>query len=460
MTTTSLALGNTPADLTGSAVSQPFDGTGFRATPFVGFNWQFAPRWVMGIEGDNGFGKQTSRLGGFPGSPGASQFLFTAEEQADGLAVKTTWDASVRARLGFLLAPAIMSYVTGGAAWQRYEVTSTCASNDCSRALNLKPAVVANSSTDAGWTVGGGIEVALRNHWLARAEYRYADFGVSAHMINRKLDASPVIDRFDVQLRTHAATFSVAYKFGDPIASNSFGDDAGARNVADSWSGVYAGFGAGPRAARTDVKTTSASTDGLPIELGRFATSLPFDGVTFRASPYFGVSWEIASRLVAGLEGDFAFGNQTTKRLGFDLAPAILISGVQEDSLAVKATWDASLRGRFGFLLTPATMAYATGGAAWQHVEIISTCANVTCVSDPSHEVIANSFTRPGWTLGAGIETAVSTHWLARAQYRYADFGTVPFTIARRAVGLSNVDTMDVRLRTHTVMFGLGYKFN
>jgi outer membrane immunogenic protein len=31
--------------------------------------------------------------------------------------------------------------------------------------------------TSNGWTVGGGIEYALDNHWLVRAEYRYANFG-------------------------------------------------------------------------------------------------------------------------------------------------------------------------------------------------------------------------------------------------------------------------------------------
>ena len=44
-----------PADLGSIATGQPLDGIGFRASPYVGYNWQFAPRWIAGLEGDVGF---------------------------------------------------------------------------------------------------------------------------------------------------------------------------------------------------------------------------------------------------------------------------------------------------------------------------------------------------------------------------------------------------------------------
>jgi outer membrane immunogenic protein len=34
-----------------------------------------------------------------------------------------------------------------------------------------------------------------------------------------------------------------------------------------------------------------------------------------------------------------------------------------------------------------------------------------------------NSTTRTGWTIGGGIEYAVTGNWSIRAEYRYADFG-------------------------------------
>ena len=65
-------------------------------------------------------------------------------------------------------------------------------------------------------TVGAGVETALSSNWFARAEYRYADFGSSAFTIIRSssfASLNPTIDNFNVALRTHTATFGLAYKF-------------------------------------------------------------------------------------------------------------------------------------------------------------------------------------------------------------------------------------------------------
>src|SRR6185295_10637940 len=153
-----------PFDLSQLATGQAFDGIGFRASPYAGFNSQFAPRWVAGIEGDAGFARQTSTRASFA-------VPFTLSEADLGannrFAVRTAWDASLRGRLGFLLTPSTLVYATGGVAWQHYDATASC---DCSALLVLSPKIVSNSATKAGWTIGGGLETALWGHWLARAE--------------------------------------------------------------------------------------------------------------------------------------------------------------------------------------------------------------------------------------------------------------------------------------------------
>jgi outer membrane immunogenic protein len=134
----------------------------------------------------------------------------------------------------------------------------------------------------------------------------------------------------------------------------------------------------------------------------------------------------------------------------------------------MKTRWDASLRGRFGVLLTPVTLAYATGGVAWQHSEVTSTCGSPICEVTPGANgftpaIITHSITKPGWTIGGGLEIALQEHWLARAEYRYADFGAPSFIIARssiRPLFNPSIDTFDVRMRTHTATFGVAYKFN
>ena len=92
---------------------------------------------------------------------------------------------------------------------------STCGSAPCRSRFSPSPPVIANAATRLGWTIGGGLETALGHHWLARAEYRFADFGTSTHTISRTATFanSNTIDTFDVTLRTHTATFGLAYQF-------------------------------------------------------------------------------------------------------------------------------------------------------------------------------------------------------------------------------------------------------
>jgi outer membrane immunogenic protein len=231
-----------------------------------------------------------------------------------------------------------------------------------------------------------------------------------------------------------------------------------------SWTGFYLGAGVGLRASRADATSTSIFGilgPGTPDDLTGRVTSVPIDGTAFRASPYVGFNWQFAPQWIAGIEADGGFAGQTTALAGFFASPARGNDGDPRDALALKTTWDASLRGRLGFLLTPATLAYVTGGAAWQHYEVISTVGSAI-VNPP---VVTISAIRSGWTIGGGLETTLWDHWLARAEYRYADFGSAPFTIAHSIAGgvltgLSLVDNFDVKLRTHTVTFGLAYKFN
>ena len=450
LSTTSVIRNGIPRDLSQSALSQPFDGVGFRANPYAGFNWQVAPHWVVGIEGDVGLGDRTTSLGGYRSSPALGSSTFAA----DSLSVRAAWDASLRGRVGYLVTPATLLYATGGLAWQHYDVTAVCASAGICVGNGETPAIVTHSLTRTGWTAGGGIETALWGNWLMRAEYRYADFGTSPLTIVRTatVGGTLTIDNFDAHMRTHAATFGVAYKFGDPIAAGGRGRPFDAQASIVSWNGAYVGLGLGARAMRSDLIETSESAGGFLIDLARRANSRPFDGTAFRINPYVGYLWQPAPRWVAGIEGDVGLADRTVTRSGFT---NITLADSQErgESTAIRSKWDASLRGRIGYLVTPETLAYATGGVAWQHFEMNSACASLLCpILGYAPTFINQSTTKAGWTLGGGIETALGGRWLARAEYRYADYGTSSFTVARTStdpVHNPNITTYDVAQRAH-----------
>ncbi len=68
----------------------------------------------------------------------------------------------MRGRLGYA-ADRFMPYITGGLAVGDIQASV--------------PGFAGANTTNAGWTVGGGIEFAIAGHWTAKAEYLYVDLG-------------------------------------------------------------------------------------------------------------------------------------------------------------------------------------------------------------------------------------------------------------------------------------------
>ena len=92
-------------------------GSSFVGGLHAGYNWQFAPTLVTGIEGDWSW---TKASGSFsqpwigippPNLPGA----------VTNMSSTLDWMSSIRARLGYLVLPNLLAYGTGGAAWAKID---------------------------------------------------------------------------------------------------------------------------------------------------------------------------------------------------------------------------------------------------------------------------------------------------------------------------------------------------
>ena len=478
----------------------PLHGTAFKISPYLGYNWQVAPQWVVGVEGDFGFANRTSS---FSGAPFPASVVSTTS--ADSFAVKTSWDASVRARVGFLVNPSFMLYLAGGPSWLRLELTSTCstvAPSDCAGSLgrnSMMPLVITQSATPLGWTIGGGGEARLWGNWFARGEYRYADYGtVSATDVRNCPSpcgfatgaAATETTAYSIHVHTHSALFGLAYKFGDPAGASFAADTAAAAPAlftkapaavpAPSWTGAYIGLAAGLRSSAADATVTGGSSTSI---FGTFplvicptcVASESFDDTAFRLAPYAGFNWQVGGQWLVGIEGDWGFAEHKTTLTGMDYPESTFMTGNAADSFAVRTKWDASLRGRVGYLVTPSLLAYITGGAAWMRVESTSTCATSLLGCAPfislvggsgflTPGVITDASTKAGATIGGGLEARLWQNWFARAEYRYADFGTISNTDVRSCAACiggpaSSTVSYDVHLRTHTAMFGVAYQF-
>lgn len=179
------------------------DSTSVRLGAYAGYNWQFAPAWIAGLEADIAWGNSSKSVSPFPGTPGFGASPTNTDT------VRLGWDGSVRGRLGFLVMPTWLVYGTGGLAFQKIKTTSECGLGGgfCAGGFN---ATGTSSKVKSGWTVGGGVETALWNRWLARVEYRYADFGTVSN------DLPPAQNtgiHSEISVRTHTALAGLAYKF-------------------------------------------------------------------------------------------------------------------------------------------------------------------------------------------------------------------------------------------------------
>ena len=126
----------------------------------IGCDYQFAPSWLVGIEGAaSGSTMKASRTVGLPlGNPD------TALVQA-----KTDFLTSVTGRLGYAF-DNVLLYAKGGVAMaaDRYDVTGSFAGT---------PFGFVGLENRFGWTAGGGVEWAFSPHWSASVEYDYYQFG-------------------------------------------------------------------------------------------------------------------------------------------------------------------------------------------------------------------------------------------------------------------------------------------
>lgn len=204
--TTELNIGGAPDQSTRSA---NFDSTSFRGGLYVGYNWQFAPLWIVGLEGDIAWADNSKTIASLPGIDGPRYGYIAAP--GDSTSVREKSDASVRGRLGYLVSPTMLAYATGGVSWLRIETQATCVVTGtgwCGR-----PHDETYTTTKAGWTIGGGLEWMLTPNWLARAEYRYADYGTVSQTYF-VVSATP--DRFNANIKvtTQTALVGLAYKFG------------------------------------------------------------------------------------------------------------------------------------------------------------------------------------------------------------------------------------------------------
>ena len=180
---------------------------------YAGYNRQFAPRWVAGLEADVGFDNSSMRKGGIPGTYGNSNFVGFGgieAEQANSSSVKLGWDSTIRGKIGMLVAPSVLFYGTGGIAFQQVTASAACDGTFNSICFGVGPKAQSFSTVRTGWTAGAGLEGVLTGNWIGKFEVRYADFGRYSNTFFAGTDRDVVTN---VNVQTYTVLAGAGYKF-------------------------------------------------------------------------------------------------------------------------------------------------------------------------------------------------------------------------------------------------------
>jgi len=188
----------------------------------------------------------------------------------------------------------------------------------------------------------------------------------------------------------------------------------------------------------------------------------------FITGVYLGYRWQMGMWVV-GVEGDANYKFNSTTTNYQNTPPPWLAS--EEFYGSAKQTWDGSARGRLGFLVNQNTLLYATGGVAFGESKgsySYKGCEFVTFVGSPACVTGAGSWsdTRVGYTVGGGVEAAISYGWKARVEYRYTDLGSYSANVplSNNYGGLcgnlcgSNA-RLDLQPTNQRITFGIGFDF-
>lgn len=191
-----------------------------------------------------------------------------------------------------------------------------------------------------------------------------------------------------------------------------------------TWSGAYVGIHGG---------LTAFKPNYTEADCAECATNPSVTGGVFGGLAGYNIQ---SGNLVYGVEGDFGFGTHSKTS---DTA----------DNNYSKFTmpWNGHLRARLGYAMGQ-TLFFVAAGAAFAEFKVDDT------------EVNYGQFrqTRTGWTIGAGVEQALTNNWIVRAEYLYDRFGSKSSTTINSS---DNDKSYSARIKpsAHTARVALIYKF-
>jgi outer membrane immunogenic protein len=180
-------------------------GSSFTGGGQIGCNYQFDPKWVVGIEGDINYlnGKRSQNFT-FPFGGGEDTVVGSQQ-------TSLRWLATLRGRFGYAWDRSFL-YATGGLAIGdvRSSVSAT--------GTNSNGAVIAQyagsySADRVGWTAGAGFEYAFADRLSAKLEYLHFDLGNAGYQIAGSSTSLPLTWNASAKVSGDIVRVGLNYRF-------------------------------------------------------------------------------------------------------------------------------------------------------------------------------------------------------------------------------------------------------
>ncbi len=247
--------------------------------------------------------------------------------------------------------------------------------------------------------------------------------------------------RFGNTLRAYALTGGLRYQFNpeEPVARTNVKGPAWTASKPVNWTGLYIGGLFGP---------SITGTQTMGFNGGPAGTRSGFAGIGVGGTAGFNYQF---NRIVLGVEGDYAWSNA----IGGVVCPLTAGSSLYTCQGGVSSL--GSLTARAGYSAGRALMFVKGGLAFGQTVDresFNSPLPLIPGVAPPFTTSSSASKFSTGWTVGLGLEYAMSEHWSAKGEFGVYNLGKATYSNYGGAILVKGATSGNIG------KIGLNYHFN
>ncbi len=231
-----------------------------------------------------------------------------------------------------------------------------------------------------------------------------------------------------------------------------------------TWTGFYVGLNAGYGFGDSQIDKVALRNDAGPGYAAWSSDDRTFTqwnnkrNGSFVGGGQIGYNYQIDA-MVIGLEVDINYADLSSERSGTNRGA---VAGDSQTIVARSSVnWFGTVRPRIGALVNDRLLIFATGGLAFGGVEASGRYTERWAGRADWNIGGKRSSTRTGWTLGAGLEYAITDNVTLKGEYAYVDLGSKTYQFRENIRDKANIYYTSARdsASFHVIRAGVNYRF-